>query len=297
MIPPAARTVRAPRRLRVVQVVHAAAMTILPLLGTIAAVVLAARDGIHAFEIGALVTTYLTTFLGLTVGFHRLASHGAFEAPGWVRAVLFGLGSMAAQGSVAYWVTNHRRHHDLADRPGDLHSPHVDGNREIGGLRGLWHAHTGWIFDHELTNVIRYGKDLLRDPLIARLNRLYYPLVLAGLAAPALVSWLSTGRASGALGGLLWGGFVRLFCTYHAAASINSLAHSFGSRPNGTRDQSRNSFWLAIPTLGEGWHNNHHAFPTAAHFGFTWWQIDISGLFIRLLERLSLAREVRRARL
>jgi stearoyl-CoA desaturase (delta-9 desaturase) len=289
------RTARASPRIRARQRVHAAVTTIVPALGTAAAVAITARDGVRPFAIGLFVCMYIAILLGVTVGFHRLASHGSFEVPRWVRAILLGLGSMAAQGPVTYWVTNHRRHHDFADRAGDLHSPHADGARRLTGIRGLWHAHLGWSFDHDLTNVITYGKDLLRDPLISRLNRLYYPLVLAGLLAPAIGCGLVTGTAAGALEGLLWGGLVRLFGTYHAVASVNSLSHRFGHRPFETRDQSRNNAWIAIVTLGEGWHNNHHAFPTAAHLGFRWWQVDLSGLLVLLLERLSLAWSVRRA--
>jgi stearoyl-CoA desaturase (delta-9 desaturase) len=240
---------------------------------------------------------YFLTFVGITVGLHRLGAHRAFHADDGVRAVLFGLGAMAGQGPLSYWIANHRRHHALSDRDGDVHSPHVAGPRRLGAVRGLWHAHVGWTFDHELTNVLTFGKDLLRDPLIARMNRAYYPLLATGVLLPAIACGLATRSLHGVLLGLLWGGAVRLFATYHATAAINSIAHRFGGRPYDTRDESRNNLWLVIPTLGDGWHNNHHASPSSAFIGHEWWQLDIGAWVIRALEVTGLAIDVKRPRL
>jgi stearoyl-CoA desaturase (Delta-9 desaturase) len=290
-------TVRATPALRRRQRAHAALITLVPLAGTIIAVALAVRDGVGAVEVGALGAMYFLTFVGVSVGMHRLGSHRAFEAGGAVRAVLYGLGAMAGQGSPSYWIVNHRRHHALSDRDGDLHSPFVEGTGRLGCWRGLWHAHVGWSFDHELTNVLTFGKDLLRDRVLARVNRAYYPLVLAGVVVPGVVCGLVGASLHDALLGALWGGLVRVFTAYHATAAINSVAHRFGSRPYDTRDESRNNALLAIPTLGEGWHNNHHAFPSSAFAGLTWWQLDISAWVIRALERVGLVTNVKRPRL
>jgi stearoyl-CoA desaturase (delta-9 desaturase) len=259
--------------------------------------VLAARNGIGGIELGSLAAMYVLTFVGITVGLHRLGAHRAFEAAPGVRAVLLGLGAMAGQGPPSYWIANHRRHHALSDRDGDLHSPYVDGPRRLSIWRGLWHAHMGWTFDHELTNVLVFGKDLLRDPIVARLNRWYHALVVLGIALPGVAGGLATWSLHGALQGLLWGGMVRLFASSHATAAINSLAHRVGSHPHDTRDESRNNLWLAIPTLGEGWHNNHHAFPSSAFLGHAWWQLDIGAWVVRALERLRLVTRVKRPRL
>jgi len=290
-------TVRTTPALRRRQRVHAAVTTLVPLAGALAAVALAACNGVGAIELGALGATYFLTFVGVAVGLHRLGSHRAFVAGGAVRAALYGLGAMAAQGPPSYWIVNHRRHHALSDRDGDLHSPYVDGARRLGFWRGLWHAHVGWSFEHELSNVLTFGKDLLRDRVLARVNRAYHALVVAGVVVPGAVCGAITGSWRAALLGALWGGPVRLFAAYHATAAINSLAHRFGSRPYDTRDESRNNLILVIPTLGEGWHNNHHAFPSSAFAGLAWWQLDISAWVIRALEVVGLATDVKRPRL
>jgi stearoyl-CoA desaturase (delta-9 desaturase) len=289
-------TVTAGPRLRRRQRLHAGLMTMVPAAATLAALAHAAVHGVSAAPLVAFAVMYAATFTGITVGFHRLASHAAFSAGPVVRAILLGLGSMAAQGPVSYWATNHRRHHAHSDRDGDPHSPHLDGPRPLTGLRGFWHAHLGWSFDHALTNTLVYGKDLARDPVVALINRHYYWLVAAGLALPALACGLVAGSARGAAAGLVWGGLVRLFATYHAAACINSVTHLTGRRPYTTRDHSSNVAWLALPTLGESWHNNHHAFPGSAIFGHRWWQLDLGAGVIRALETVSLVADVHRPR-
>jgi stearoyl-CoA desaturase (delta-9 desaturase) len=289
-------TVTASPRLRRRQRIHAGIMTIVPTVATAAAIVDASVHGIAAPGLIAFGAMYVATFVGITVGFHRLASHAAFSAGPGVRAVLLGLGSMAGQGPVTYWATNHRRHHACSDRDGDPHSPHTDGDRALVGPRGFWHAHLGWNFDHALTNTLVYGKDLARDPVVTRINRLYYALVATGLVLPAVACGLATWSLRGALAGFVWGGLVRLCATYHAAACINSVTHLFGRRPYATREHSGNVAWLALPTLGESWHNNHHAFPGSAIFGHRWWQIDLGGVVIRALETVALVADVHRPR-
>jgi stearoyl-CoA desaturase (delta-9 desaturase) len=167
----------------------------------------------------------------------------------------------------------------------------TDSGRRLRPLAGFWHAHVGWLFDGEITNAMRFSKDLLRDPLIVWVNRHYLLWVVLGLAIPAGLGLLWTGTPFGAFQGFLWGGLVRIALNQHATWSIGSLAHIFGDRPfdTGEHEQSRNNIWLALPILGDGWHNNHHAFPHAAISGFRWWQLDPSAWIIRGLEALGLA--------
>jgi stearoyl-CoA desaturase (delta-9 desaturase) len=283
----------ASRKIRRMQRVHALLLTMAPLVGTLVAGKLALDEGVGGLDVILLVGMYTLTIAGVTVGFHRHFAHLAFKAGPGVRVALGIMGSMAAQGPLLYWVANHRRHHHYSDHPGDPHSPRFDGERELGGLSGFWHAHVEWNFAHDLTNAAVYCKDLLRDPLVARINKRYYLWVLLGLLLPALVGGAVTQSMSGAVSGFLWGGLVRLFFSYHATSGINSIAHAFGSRPFATREQSRNNLLLVLPTLGEGWHNNHHAFPTSAAFGLKPTQLDLGWLVIRALQAFSLVWDVR----
>lgn len=271
------------------------ALVVIPLAGVIAAGELAWRTGIGAVEVGTLVAMYALTTAAVTVGFHRHLAHRAFRTTFATRMILAIAGSMAAQGPVIYWTANHRRHHLHADRPGDPHSPHVNGERPCGRLRGLIHAHVGWLFAHDLTDCARYVPDLLRDAALVRINRLYLVWVALGLALPALAAGLLTGTARGALTGFLWGGLVRIFVLQHATFSINSICHVFGRRSFPTHDHSTNNVWLALISFGEAWHNNHHAAPRSARFGLRWWQVDVGAVLIRGLELLGLAWNVRRA--
>jgi stearoyl-CoA desaturase (delta-9 desaturase) len=237
---------------------------------------------------------YVLTMLGITVGFHRLLSHRAFQCSSAARAVLVTLGCMAAQGPPIYWVANHRRHHQFSDVPGDPHSPHGAGGHTLPTISGLWHAHAGWTFWHELTNSAYYCRDLLRDPVVAWLNRHYGIIVFLGLAVPACIGLVLERSPHGLFDGLLWGGGVRMFASYHLTNSINSITHAFGYRSFATPECSRNNLWLGLPTLGEAWHNNHHAFPSSAIFGYSWWEIDIGGAAIRALEALGIIWNVRK---
>jgi stearoyl-CoA desaturase (delta-9 desaturase) len=287
-----ARTLRKSAPLRRRQRLHAAALTLLPPVGALAALALARHRGVHATEVTLLVAMYGLTMAGLTVGFHRALAHRSFETHPWMRTLLACMGSLAAQGPVLYWVANHRRHHELSDRPGDLHSPIFDGERRLSKLRGLWHAHVGWNFDHDVTNVVFYARDLLRERNIVRVSQRYYLIVLLGLLAPALIGGCG-GTWGGMAAGFLWGGPLRIFLIYHATASINSITHAFGRRAFKTKDESRNVWWLAIFTLGESWHNNHHAFPSSAWFGLRWFQVDLGALIIESLRRIGLARDLK----
>ena len=233
---------------------------------------------------------YLLTGLGITVGFHRYLTHRSFETSVPLRATLAALGSAAIEGPVVAWVADHRKHHAFSDEEGDPHSPHVGhGGGLRGKLRGLAHAHLGWLFIHnQRARKERYAPDLLADPVISFVNRTFFVWVLVGLAVPFGLGFALGGSLTAGLTGLLWGGAVRIAVLHHMTYSINSLCHVFGRRTYDTTDESRNLAWLALPTFGEAWHNNHHAFPRSAVHGLGRWQLDVSSLAIRALERLGL---------
>ncbi len=239
---------------------------------------------------------YAITALGVTVGFHRHLTHRSFKTTRAVRAVLAACGSAALEGPVISWVADHRKHHAFADHEGDPHSPHVGhGGGFRGALAGLYHAHLGWLFVHDQRGKrSRYAPDLLADPAIRFIDRTFLLWVLAGLAVPFGLGWVLGGSIGAALTGLLWGGAVRMLVLHHATYSINSLCHFFGRRRFETDDRSRNLAWLALPSMGEAWHNNHHAFPTSAAHGLRAWEVDPSALLIRGLEATGIAWDVQR---
>jgi stearoyl-CoA desaturase (delta-9 desaturase) len=241
-----------------------------------------------------LALSYMIIGSGITVGFHRLLTHRSFKCHRVVRAGFAALGSAAAEGPVIDWVATHRKHHVFSDVDGDPHSPHVGhGSGWRGALSGLAHAHVGWVFrDMEVADENRYAPDLMADPLIRFVDRTFVLWVAAGLAAAFGLGVLLTGTVRGGLVALLWGGAARIFFMHHATFSINSLCHFFGRHDYDTGDESRNLAWLAIPTWGEAWHNNHHAFPTSYRHGLERWQIDPSAAIIRLLEMSGLAWDV-----
>jgi stearoyl-CoA desaturase (delta-9 desaturase) len=236
---------------------------------------------------------YVLTAFGITVGFHRLLTHKSFETTPAVRFVLAALGSMAVQGSVLRWVAQHRRHHQHSDTPDDPHSPHHRGGGLLGTARGFWHAHIGWAFKPDAAGLDRYVADL-RKLASVRVASALFPLWIAlGLAIPAALGGILTGTWAGVWLGLLWGGLVRVFLVHHVTWSVNSVCHLWGRRPYPDRDRSRNNLLFGILAMGEGWHNNHHAFPTSARHGLRWWQLDASYYLIRLLAWLGLAWKVR----
>jgi stearoyl-CoA desaturase (delta-9 desaturase) len=202
---------------------------------------------------------------------------------------------MAIEGNIISWVADHRKHHAFSDVEGDPHSPHVDhGGGWRGALRGLWHAHWGWLFFHDQRGKReRYAPDLLKDPDIKFIDRTFIFWAVGGiLLAFPLGMALGGGSVEAGLTGLLWGGFIRILVLHHMTYSINSLCHFFGRRRFDTDDHSRNLMWLSVPTFGEAWHNNHHAFPTSAFHGLRWWEIDPSAIVIRAMEKLGLVWDV-----
>ena len=251
-------------------------------------------DFLRWSDVVVFAIMYVATGLGVTVGFHRHFTHRSFKTKKPVRATLAVLGSAAIEGPIISWVADHRKHHTFSDQEGDPHSPHVGhGGGFRGALKGLFHAHVGWLFIHTQRGARkRYARDLLEDPVVSFVDRHFLAWVIGGLVAAFALGWAIGGSFYAALTGLLWGGAVRMLVVHHVTYSINSLCHFFGRRRFETGDESRNLFWLSLPTFGESWHNNHHAFPTSAMHGMRAWELDPSALVIRGLEKTGLAWDV-----
>ena len=270
-------------------------VTVLPFAGFVYAVALNWGRGL---TLGAALIAgafYVFTGLGVTIGYHRYFTHQSFETTRFLRGLLAIAGSMAVQGPVITWVADHRRHHAFADKAGDPHSPHLDEGPGLRGfLKGLWHAHMGWLFSDEQSSARRWAPDLLKDPMIRKIDRLFPLWIVLTFALPPLIGWAVTGTLTGAIAAGLWGSLVRVFFLHHVTWSINSICHFYGKRPFEGDDFSTNNWVLAIVSFGESWHNNHHAFPSAAVHGIDRGQIDMTGGVISLLEKLGLARNVKR---
>jgi stearoyl-CoA desaturase (delta-9 desaturase) len=269
------------------------AVICIPLLGVVAASCLTWGWGFCWVDLALLLGMYALTGLGITVGFHRLFSHRAFETYPWVKFALAALGSMAFQAWLFQWVAQHRRHHQHSDEPGDLHSPHHHGRGVRGVLRGFWHAHVGWVFLADPPGLGRYVGDLRRSRALRVANALVALWAALGLAIPAALGGLLAASWCGALTGLVWGGLVRVFLVHQVTWSVNSACHLWGARPYRCSDRSCNNAVFGVLAFGEGWHNNHHAFPTSARHGLRWWQLDASYLVIRGLALLGLAWDVK----
>jgi stearoyl-CoA desaturase (delta-9 desaturase) len=271
-------------------------VTIVPVLGVGFVAWQSAKGGLHWYDLAAFAVLYLLTGFGITIGFHRYFTHRSFSTTRPIRALLAISGSAAIEGPIISWVADHRKHHAFSDREGDPHSPHI-GHEEkrFPHLRGLVHAHVGWLFIHtDRASKKRYAPDLLNDPLIRVIDRTFLVWAAAGLAAPFGLGVLLGDSIKAGLTGLLWGGAIRMFVTHHTTYSINSLCHFFGRQRFDTSDESRNLAWLAPFSLGEAWHNNHHAFPTSAMHGLRRPErlLDPSAAVIRLLEKVGLAWDV-----
>ena len=260
--------------------------------GAFAAVAFASHAGLSRLDVGLFVGMYALTAFGVEGGLHRCFTHRAFRPKPALAALLGIAGCMAAQGPILFWASVHRKHHACADRDGDPHSPRPLALGLLAWLRGFWHAHLGWMFTLRRTDWARTVPDLLEDRLLLGIDRRYGWWVVLGLLLPAAAGW-ATGGIRGAVGGLLWGGFARMFVLDHVTWGINSLGHTFGHRPHRTRDSSRNLALLALVSAGGSWHNNHHARPNLAHNGHAPWQLDPTGAVIRLLEHAGLAEDVR----
>ena len=263
----------------------------LPLIGLVAAIVLLWNKAVGPLELAIMAGFYIATALGITLGYHRMFTHRSFESSRVFRAIVAGMGSMAMQGSVITWVADHRKHHAFTDHDGDPHTPHGFGPGFSGAVKGLWHAHVGWLFESVGgAERERFAPDLLKDPVMRAVDKLFLPLLITGFLIPFALGWIIGGTLFDGLLALLWAGFVRIFLLHHITWSINSVCHFFGRRRFDVEDQSRNVFWLAPFSMGEAWHHNHHAFPTSAFHGLAFWErlADPTGLVIALLEKLGL---------
>ncbi|HZU60207.1 MAG TPA: acyl-CoA desaturase [Solirubrobacteraceae bacterium] len=263
----------------------------MPLIGLAVAIALLWHRAIGPLELGLMLGLYTVTCLGVTLGYHRMFTHRSFEASRVFRAVVAVLGSLAVEGSVITWVADHRKHHAYSDRDGDPHSPQLAGPGFWGGVKGLWHAHMGWLFETVGTaDRQRFAPDLMRDRALRVIDKLFGLWVVMSFAIPFAIGWIVGGGLGAALTALLWGGFVRVLLLHHVTWSINSICHFFGRKRFRTDDEARNVFWLSVLSMGEAWHHNHHAFPTSAFHGLRWWErlTDPTGLVIWMLERLGL---------
>ncbi len=273
-----------------------AALTIaVPAIGAAVVLTAAAFGYVRAagVELAVTLAFCLVTQVGITVGFHRLFTHRAFVAHPMIRFVLGICGSMAAQGPLLFWVAEHRQHHQRSDVSGDPHSPYVSGPRRLSRIQGFWHAHIGWMFEHESQAWKSHARDIFGDPASLFLTQWYPAWVFLGMLLPGLICGLLRGSLRHFFLGVLWGGIVRIFIVHHATWSVNSLGHMIGRRTFKTRDYSRNNSFVALITLGEGWHNNHHAFPSSARHGLEWWQLDLSYCFILMMRKFKLASNIK----
>jgi stearoyl-CoA desaturase (delta-9 desaturase) len=271
-------------------------ITVLPFVGLGIAIWQTWQRALTWTDVIVFVIVYVCTGLGVTVGFHRMLTHRSFKTSPFLRGFFAALGSAAIEGPVISWVADHRKHHAYSDRLGDPHSPHVDhGGGWKGALRGLGHAHVGWLFDHQQRGSReRFAPDLIADPVVNFVDKTFIFWSLLGLAIPFGLGWLIVGTVAAGLEAMLWAGAVRIFILHHVTYSINSLCHFFGYRRFATEDESHNLTWLAPLSFGEAWHNNHHAFPTSAFHGMAKREVDLSGLTISGLERLGLVWDVQR---
>jgi len=269
------------------------AIVFTPIAAGVLALVQFWSHGIGWFDLGLAIAMYVVTGFGVTIGYHRLLTHGSFRPRRWLKIVLAVAGSMAFEGSIISWTSIHRRHHVYSDRPGDPHSPVRPGNRLADRIGGLWHAHAGWLFQRNRVDAQRWSPDLLADKDIAFISSTTPAWMVASLVIPFALGWAVTQSLWGAFLALLWGGLVRIFVLHHITWSINSVCHVFGRQPFRTKDQSRNVPLLALVSFGESWHNAHHAFPALARHGVDRWQLDPSASAIALFERLKWASEVR----
>jgi stearoyl-CoA desaturase (delta-9 desaturase) len=279
---------------RISQVVTVVAVVVPP-LGLVSAMGLLWGVGFHWIDVALFLGLYVVCAFGTTIGFHRYFTHKGFEARAPVKALLAILGCMTMQGPVTQWVTDHRKHHALSDKPGDPHSPHVGyGGGAWGAMRGFAHAHVGWMFSNlGMEQGREYGRDLYEDRLVRMIDRMYLLWVVLTLGIPFAIGYAVGGTWELGLEGLVWGGLIRIAAYQHATFSVNSICHMFGRQDYRSRDEARNNWLVALLVFGEGWHNNHHAFPVSARHGLHRGQIDVSWWVIRGLEKLRLVSNVK----
>ena len=280
---------RAPRLQRIVTLL----VIVVPFAGLVAAIASLWGWAFTWVELTVLLGMYFATGFGVTIGYHRLFTHRSFDTIRPIKLLLGVLGSMSVQGPILKWVAIHRKHHQHSDGPEDPHSPHHFGGGVRGVLTGFWHAHAGWMFTADPPNLGDYVGDLRADRLIRVTSDLFPVWVILGLVIPTALGGLLTMSWTGAALGLLWGGLVRIFLVHHVTFSINSICHIWGRQRFDVHDESCNNFVCGVLGLGEGWHNNHHAFPTSARHGLAWWELDLSYIVIRLMTLTGLVWQVR----
>jgi stearoyl-CoA desaturase (Delta-9 desaturase) len=267
---------------------------IIPFVALVLAVPLLWLTGFLTWQDAAIaVAMYAIAGHGITIGFHRYFTHRAFQAQRWLRVTLAVAGSMAIQGPVIQWVADHRKHHRFSDRDGDPHSPWRYGDNAWAVAKGFFYAHVGWLFDWEKTSEPRYAPELVADRVIRWISRTFPLWVALSLLIPPLIGGLWTWSWWGALTAFFWGSLVRIALLHHVTFSINSVCHIKGRRPFKTKDRSQNVWWLALPSMGESWHNYHHADPTSARHGVRFMEIDTSAVLIKVMEKLRWVRDVR----
>lgn len=264
-----------------------------PFIALLAAVPVAWGGWLGPVDVVLLAVFYMIGSLGVTVGLHRLFTHKSFKPNRPLKIALGIAGSLAIEGPITRWVADHRKHHKFSDREGDPHSPWRYGETIPALTKGFAYAHLGWMFNAEQTPQRQYAPDLLKDRDIVRLSRQFPMWVLISLAAPAVIGGLVTWSWQGAVTAFFWGSLVRVFLVHHVTWSINSICHTMGESPFKSRDRSGNVWWLAIPSMGESWHNLHHADPTCARHGVLRGQVDISARLIWLFEKAGWVRDVR----
>jgi stearoyl-CoA desaturase (Delta-9 desaturase) len=282
------------KHLNIKQKKYAVAVVLFPLIGVIVSIPIVLIIGINSIDICMFILMAVLSSIGIEIGYHRYLSHNSFKTNNILRMALAIMGCIAGEGPPIYWVATHRRHHQYSDKIGDPHSPNLTGTGFKNKLRGLWHAHLGWIVDLELTNTALYTKELLKDSSLYSINKYYFLWFLSGLITPGIIEGIITQSWRGFLSGILWGGIIRIFVAQNLTYSINSLCHVYGNVFLKTEDKSKNiGGILAILTWGSSYHNNHHAFPNTAINQFTWWQVDLSGLLLRILESIGLVWELK----
>jgi stearoyl-CoA desaturase (delta-9 desaturase) len=289
----AVATVR-PHTSRVSQVVTLIAVVVPP-VGLAAAMGALWNTAFHWSDLGIMAGMYVVCAFGTTIGFHRYFTHKGFQARTAVKALLAILGCMTMQGPLTQWVTDHRKHHAFSDKEGDPHSPHAGHPEGVwGAVTGFVHAHVGWMFTLKgMERGREYGRDLYEDRLVRTIDRLYLLWVVATLGIPFALGYAVGGTWQRGVEAMLWGGLVRIFLYQHATFSVNSICHMFGRQDYVSRDEARNNWLVAVLVFGEGWHNNHHAFPASARHGLHRFQIDVSWWVIRGMEKLKLVWDVK----
>ncbi|MBU8897125.1 acyl-CoA desaturase [Corallococcus sp. H22C18031201] len=258
------------------------------------AIVVCWKRWVTPTDLAIFSVTYVLSGLGIAIGYHRLLTHRAFKTHKSIQYLFAVLGSTAAQGPVIEWVTDHRKHHSCADQEGDPHSPHFNFGAGLGDrLRGFWYAHVGWLVktQGEAQRTL-FSRDLLEDRGMRFIDSAFPALVFLSIVIPGAVGYLVTGTWQGGLGGLFWGGLIRIVLLHHVTFCINSVCHVVGTKRFETQDEARNVFWLVLPTLGDAWHHNHHAFPRSASHGLQWWEVDPSAMVIHAMRRVGLAWDV-----